>query len=562
MSQKKQRNRKPKTDINKKLLGVLTIVFLLLVVIVFGKYYLEKTINRERLAGYLPADRTIAIMEFNLNPERSDAKALVEIAETNELISRSVSIVNSVIPNQASFFDWYAHRGGMAILSTPDEHDFRAVLFLAKNNTENAADWVQSLGFNGEGDVVFDNQFYGQKLISYQSGQKIQILWTEDFLIFSEEREPLEAIARTLKGENISIKTMPVYNQLSSALPEQNLGFLYLNRSELLKVLNKNQNFLSGRLALFKLYFPFLNIFSEEGATLRLEYNSENQPILRMNHITLFNQEKINQGYEKEIEYFYKGSLEKTLPDGISFYTGGSNLLDQKNRLQEYLKTSGGMNGIIYAGLINEVENTLNTPGREIDLENDLISALKENYLFYIRAENDSIPDWGAIITSDKPENDILKLKKAIEAIGPKFASQYLAKPVSITLPDGTTGTELKAEIGQPVIKQIQMLGQKMEQLSFSPEFSVFMWADHEEKLLLITTSQADMQEMLEKRSRPADTDSGDYGIDKPTEVYFLDVLQIMDNYPELEILSPVKYIQIARKLTPIGIVSSYQIGL
>lgn len=560
MSSKKQRTRKPKTETNKRLLGIITIVLLLLVVIVFGKYYWEKTINREKLASYLPAGRTVAVMEFNLNPDRKDAKELMEIANTNALINQSVGILESVIPNKAEFSDWYAQRGGVAILSTPDEHDFRAVLFLAKNNRDSAADWIQSLAFNGENDVVFDNQFYGQKLISYQSGQKIQILWTDDFLIFSEEREPLEAIAKTLNGESISLRTMPVFNQIASALPEQNLGFLYLNRSALLKVLNKNQTFLTGRLALFKLYFPFLNIFSEEGATLRFTENNDKQPLLLINHLSLFNSDKVNKEYSKEVEYYYKGNLEKILPEEITFYAGGSNVLDQKNRLQEYLRKGDGINGLIYAGLISELEDTLSTPGQDINLEDNLFSALKENYLFYLRAEKDSIPAWGAIITSDKPENDLLKLKKTIDSVGPKFASQYLAKPVTITLPDGTTGTELKAEIGKPVSKQIQLMGQKMEQLSFSPEFNVFMWADHEEKLLLITTSQSDMQEMLEKRENP-ESRSKDYGIDKPTEVYFMNVLGLTENYPELEILNPVKYVQVARKLTPIGIVSSYQVG-
>ncbi len=561
MTSKKKRPSKPQSQVSKRLAGVFIVVIALLVIVVFGKYYFEKTVNREKLAGYLPADRTVAILEFNLSSEREDAQELLQLALKNPVISQSTEILESIIPNKSDFNKWYSNRGGIAVLSSANEQDFKPVVFLGKSNQDSAADWISSLALKPENDLIMDEQFYGQKLISYQSGQNIQILWTDDFLIFSEQREPLEAIAQTLAGNKNSLRTMPVYNQIASALPEQNLGFIYLNRSKLLEVLNKNQEFLAGRLAIFKLYFPFLNIFSEEGMAIQLKHDAKQNPILTAEHLSLFNAANANQPLTKDIEYFYDGKLEKILPGDISFYAGGSNLLDQKNRLQSYLQSSAGANGIIFEGLINALEDNLSNPGANANIEDNLFSSLKENYLFYMDSKKDEMPRFGLIVESDKPENDILKLKKAVTVFGPKFAAPYLAKSTPMTLPDGTRGTELTAEIGVPTTKKIQISGQKMEQITFTPEFSVFLWADHQEKILIITNSQADMQIMLEKQQSEEVT-IADYGLDKPTEVYYLDINRITQAHPDLANLIPLKYLRAARKITPIGIISSYELGL
>lgn len=166
----------------------------------------------------------------------------------------------------------------------------------------------------------------------------------------------------------------------------------------------------------------------------------------------------------------------------------------------------------------------------------------------------------GVILDSDYPDSDLLKIKKIILAFGPKLAAELLAKPVPMTLPDGTIGTEIRADIGEPTSQMLNISGQRVEQLSLATEFSVYLWADPENKLLVVSSSDDDIKEIIGKQAQTG-PNIIDYGLNRPSETYFINFQELTNNYKAFANLEPLQYLKVARKYTAVGMLSTYQLG-
>lgn len=560
MNKTETSHKNQKKQISSRLTGIFLVMLALVLVSTFAFFYLQKISQREKLAGLLPADRTVALLEFNMEPGRQDARQTLDLLLQNQSINQFSSFVQSLIPFREQFEKWFSGRGGFAMLTTPDAQDLRAAIFLGVKDPVAAEAWIESLLLDPNGDALLDEDYYGQKLISFKKGQSMQILWTKEFLVLSEDKEILQAVAQTVAGSLTSLREIPSYNQLSSALPEQNLGFGYLDRGRLLQTLARNEQFLSGRLALFKLYFPLINLVGTEGVALRLSTGPGGQPVLIARHLSLFRPSALSDRTLFETGYFYDGKLEKYAPSDSLFLVGGSNLLAQKNKLQNYLAGGSSLDQLLMAGLQGALQDALSSQSQKANLDSDFFPLFQKNYLFTLNPVKGGIPGFGLFIESAQPENDLLKLKKIVLNFAPKLAAEFLAKPTPMTLPDGTVGSEMKAEISDPSRKEIMIEGQRVDQLEFSPNFSIYLLADAEKQLLLATDSLTTVKNILEK-SPAAQQQSADYGLEKPTEVYFLDMESLIRFMPELKGLSPLKYLKVARKFSEIGILSTYQIG-
>jgi hypothetical protein len=542
---------------------LLTLLLTLLVLMVYFCFYWQKLNNREKLASFLPAERTIAFLEYNLSPGRADSQKLLELAGQNELLAGQLAELESMVPSAALFRQWYSGKGGLGLLASADGHNYTPVLFLGRRDDAALQAWIEGLKLDPHLDSVREDQYLGQKLISFENGQLFYLLWTQDFLIVADDRETLELIARTVSGREPSLRSQPDYNQLSSALPEQNIGFLYLNRSRALEMFSKNTRFLSNRLSVFQLYFPFLNIFSSEAASIRLENGDGRPAYLEIKHLALYNRNytpgsQLGEFPFHEVEYGYSGRLESYLPDNLILMAGGANLLDQRNKLQAYFQNSGGLNQLLFAGAMQKVEDILSTSSQAAELENNFFPVFQKNHLFYLSREEggrDRVPDnwsFGLLVESDNPEADLLKLRKLILAVGPKLAAELTARPMPVTLPDGTTGNELRAELQEPAFQSMTLAGREVEQIIFNGDFSIVVWADPEQKMLVISNSMATLEKIIGRTGEQA-AGPQPFLISNPTEIYFLDLGQLAQSFPQMKAFLPAGTLRIERKFSSVG---------
>ena len=542
-----------KIKINQRLSGLLAIVGVGLVLTIFSIFYWQKITAGEKLAKLLPADRTLAFLEFNLDPSRTETVELQKLLAQNPLVQGQFNYLMSLAPHGDLFWQWFSGRGGVAILSNAQGQALENVLFLQKTNQEKTLNWINELVLDPKNDVVLDEDYYGQKLLSFRSGQTYNLMLTSDYLVLAENRDNLKLIAETIAGKHSRLRELPAYNQLISALPDQNVFFLYLNRDKILSVLGRDSQFLAGRLAQFKLYFPFLQLFSTEAIAVKLERNDQNQPILAAKHLSLFNQSKFPSPNLFATDYSYQGNLEYLLPEGAFFQAGGVNLLDQKNKLQAYFKNNSTVYDLLFSGVISSLRDTLQSPGKKLDLDQNFFPLFPQEYLLFAQM-GEAKPELGLIFQSENPSNDLLKLKPLLEAFGPKLAAVFDSQVSPLTLPDGTTGSELKPELVAPSTSSITVKGKSVEKMSISSGYNLYIFADQQAKVILVTDTLSILENVLgQTKTIPKSS----YALDKPTEVYQLNLTLS----PYAAFLKPLTSIDIARKFTEIGLLSVYQLG-
>jgi|GEM_PF-4542970 len=542
-----------KVKINQRLGGLLAIVGVGLVLTIFSIFYWQKITAGEKLAKLLPADRTLAFLEFNLDPSRTETVELQKLLAQNPLVQGQFNYLMSLAPHGDLFWQWFSGRGGVAILSNAQGQALENVLFLQKTNQEKTLNWINELVLDPKNDVVLDEDYYGQKLLSFRSGQTYNLMLTSDYLVLAENRDNLKLIAETISGNHLRLHQVPSYNQLISALPDQNILFLYLDRDKILSILSHNSQFLSGRLAQLKLYFPFLQLFSTEAIAMKLEYNDQNKPILVAKHLSLFNQSKFPSPNLFATDYSYQGNLEYLLPEGAFFKAGGVNLLDQKNKLQAYFHNNSTVYDLLFSGVISGLRDNLQSPGKKIDLDQNFFPLFPKEYLLFAQM-GEAKPELGLIFQSENTANDLLKLKPLLQSFGPKLAAIFDSQVTPITLPDGTEGNELKPQLVAPVTSTITVKGKSVEKMSISSGYNLYIFADQESQAIIVTDTLSVLENVIGKTSASLKLN---YGLDKPTEVYQINLTLS----PYATFLKPLTSIDIARKFTEIGLLSTYQLG-
>lgn len=565
MTKQTPQTTKKNSNISQRFAGLLVIFAVLTVLAVFGLFYWQKVNHREKLAMMLPADRTVAFLEFNLGSDQRETLELGELLKQNQALQDNYNYWLGLIPYNELFWQWFSGRGGVALLSNAQEQGLEIVLFLQKKDQEKILDWINELVLNPQNDAILDEDYYGQKLLSFRSGQTYNLMLSGEYLILAENRDNLKLIAETIGGRQTRLRQQPLYNQLISALPDQNVFFLYLNRAKLLQTMSRNGQFLAGRMAILKLYFPFLKLFSVEAMAVQLEHDQEKRPLLVTHHLALFNQAELPNLDLFATDYFYQGQLDNLLPEGTFFSAGGVNLLDQKNQLQAYFQNNSTLYDLLFTGVISSLRDTLQSPDGQLDLDKDFFPLFQKQYLFFASLpESDSSlaslqPAFGLILESDSLANDLMKLEKVLANIGPKLAALFDSKPVPITLPDGTNASEMRVDLLPLTNQKLSFAGREIEQMQFSANFSIFILTDTEQGRFVLSNNLDTIKNIVSQNGGVSSV--RDYRLSKPGEVYHLDLTRLAAGWPALKSWAPLKDITIARKFTEIGLLSIYQLG-
>ncbi len=561
MSKTAPKHHRPARQLGQRFYGLMIIFAASAILIIFAIFFHQKVTDREKLAAALPADRTVAFLEYNLAKNYPETAEIMQLVAKNAFAQGISAYLSGIIPNPDLFHQWYAGRGGVAALADPTGRQVKLVFFLQVNNHDLALAWVNQLILDPQNEALLAEDYHGQKILSFRSGQTYNLLLSHDYLVISDDLNNLKNIAEVVSGKLASLRGQPSYNQLISALPDQNQFFFYLNRARMLETLSKNQLFLAGHLASYKLYFPFLKLFSQEAVAVKFGHDQEQKPRLIAEHLALFDQQALPAPDLFSTDYFYSDELEKLLPPAVIFSAGGVNLLDQKNKLQAYFKDRSTVYDLLFSGMLNSFKDSLQGSGSKLDLDQDFFPLFQKEYLFFASQppSNSKLPDLTLILQSNSPENDARALSKVILAVGPKLAAQIDAKPTPFTLPDGTVGSEMKADLGQPVQSNVTIAGHSAgQQIQFSPHLSIYLYPDIENQHLLVSTSALSLEQILAPHSQASTIN---YNLSKPTEAYHLDVHQLASFWPTAAVLKPVQSIIIARKFIETGLLSTYQLG-
>lgn len=541
-----------------RLQGLIIILFALLILSVISIFLWQKFQNREEIARLLPTDRTIGFVELNLAQDTDAARLL------QNKFAAQIEVAKSYIPSREIFEQYFTGRAGLAFLTSENGQQIMPVLMVKYNNYEKVQDWLGSLLLDTDRKSMTEESAYGQKLIGFTKGQQFYTLISGNFLIFSEDKNILTSIAKTTSGQSQSLYQDAQYSQIYSALPQQDLGFLYLDSAKLWQTLGKSPQFLDRKLAEFQQFYPFLKLFSAEAIALNAGIEN-GSPTLIARHLSAFNQASLPSPDFFQTDYYYTGNLDRYLPDHPLMAFGGSNLLDQKNKLSAYFKSSGELDDLLFSGSLKQLENYFkdNTPAGQdmLDIDRDFFPLFQGNYLLFF-----TNPDFSLILESAQPANDLQKLQKLLTQISKKLLSSTLTTVLNTDLPDGTKSAELiPSPPAETTPTTLQILDHPVTKTTLGP-LSIFLSASS--KTVLATTSESEMQRLLSLQTEATASVLSPSSFprstlqDKPTEVWTLDLPWLLSQITAPGSQLPIQPISLqgSRKFTEIGILSVYKI--
>ncbi|MCC6643738.1 DUF3352 domain-containing protein [Candidatus Peregrinibacteria bacterium] len=541
-------------------LGIILIAFL--IIFVLASFLWQKLFFREQVARFLPYDRTVGFLEFNFDPNHPDSEILKSILEKSPLMNGLKVEENlfSLIPQQELFWKWFGGRGGLALITSANGQSISPVLILKSQDETNLRSWLKSQQLNSNLEQLLEEDYYGQKLITLHSGPGYSVLLSDGYVVLSENQELLQAVAEAKAGHTVSLAGHPEYGQVYSALPQQNLAFIYFNIHNTLSTLTHTPAYLSRNLAGFQLYLPFLKLFKAYGLALYLDKDHQNQPVFTAKELILFG-DKPDANLFK-IDYSFDGSLTAFLPQynqTIALF-GGVNLLDQKNQLSAFLKNQTIIYDLLFTGTLSQIRDQLFD--NSVNFDQDFLPLFQGQYLISInQASPDAEPIYSLVLESKNPQADQLKLTVLLEKIGTKIAANLNAQKAKITLPDKTEGQEIKAESFAISNSTISLNGKSVTQIALAPNFSIYL-ATLEQHIIVSTNAdwlKAALDNAAQTSQSTSINDWNQTDLVKPTEYYQFFLPALQQWLPAIEYLQPFNRLEVTKKFTEIGTLAVYR---
>jgi hypothetical protein len=540
--------------INSRFKGLLMASFGFFMLFFAAAFLLQKIENREIIAKFLPAEQSIGLIEINFDPDKPANQLLIS------RYAPELESLKSILPSSEYLQKMWGGKAAFALLKNQNGQSVIPVFFLKFNDYSRFQDWLISLQIDGQSDNLIEDNFYGQKVLSFRKGQQFNLLITGNYLVIAEQKSTLELIAKTTAGLTDSLYQTSQYNQVYSSLPQQNLLFAYLDSDKLLQVANKSPGFLEQRLSQFQLFYPFLKMFSAESIAVNAELKEQKLQIVAQ-QLSSFNQAELPSADFFQTEYFYAGKLDQFLPDSPQtvFSFRGVNLLDQKNKLEAYFRDKSDLEKLVFSGSLEKIRqdflsNNL-TSRDQIDLDRDFFPLFQDEYLFFISKDSQNNPDYSLVLYSSQPENALLKFKKVLGQLSIKLLAEESVRTVEKTLPDGTKSSEVVSDISPDSNSdQSSSAGNPVEIINLG-SLKVYLQA-YGNYLLASTSNQQIQSHILAIQNGLQDIKSPPL---KFTEIWQTDLTWLKDTF-KLPSIAGFEKLSGTRKFTEIGILSTYQL--
>ena len=546
----KRNNSHPKTRKTARLTGVLLLIMTFLMVIFMGVFFVQKLFYREEIAKLLPADQTLAFIEINLDQKSPELQQLFKLTSGNPYLTQDSfqKLLDNIPPQSEDFQKWFGGRLGVALIAEPHQNPV-PVLLLKFSDYQKMLNWEMS---------------------NFQAGESNHLMISQNYLIISESQNALEFITQASQNQNLSLKNHPYYNQIYSALPQQNIAFIYFDTGKILASLAENPDFLDGHLVKFQQFLPFLKIFSRDAIAIYTDKDSSGKISLNAQQLSLFNQSVLPTPDFFNIKYFYSGVLEQLLPANTIASFGGSNLADQKSKIEALFANQSTVQSLLFSGSLEKFKQEIFAPSsadqtnitNKIDLNQDFFSILQGNYLLSVQAGTPGHFDFSLVIEDKNAINDLLKIQKLLLALAKNTAAKTQTKITDVTLPDGTKGQNIIGTSIEPQVIIENLDGYPVQTISISESLKIYYVAVSTN--IYVSTNPNSLLDMIAKAKQlnaSNQTISLLPKLDHPTEYYSFDLNALTKaiNMPQLQpFLIPLHQLKIGRKFTQIGVLSMY----
>lgn len=498
--------------VNKKRLfgGVLAIIMLAILVSV-GVLIFKKAFRPTPIAKYLPADKTVMVLELNTNTQHN------QFIKTFGLLKNYPEYsFDSLVKNlektysfdyQKQIKPWIGRQAGMAyLLPQKDSLDVNKIYFaeiLSLKNLEILLSETSKKNYQNRPIYKFKNAGY--------------ISTIDDYIFYSDKEETIKQVLDSQNGDIEKLYNADEYRRIDDNLPMIRMGFLYLTLDKLNDGFFKETPFLSEKGFSLSAVYPFLKLFKAEGFVLvALDQNFAIESFLTLNT------KKVEGGNYITFKQKYNAGLTDYISENTLAFWGGQNLEYQTKRIEEIF--SGGDKGMmaIFDDLLqNYAQRYL---GENVNLKEDILPLFNKEFALTIEqigGEN----VYKLLVELENPRADNLKIQELVNNFA-KMGGFIKPKIVEHKLPDGTVTREIvvdtaEIENNEEIYKNITIYGFKMGEKNWGIYFT-------------FANNIAAISNSIDGVKNVIDLITGDSKNLRSTELYSLNIKPVLRNCDEI----------------------------
>lgn len=417
--------------INKRTIfgGVLALIMFMLLVTV-GYLLFDKALRSTPTAKYLPADRTIALLEININASHNQYLKTFDLVKDYPEYSEEEFIQylddKFNINYEAEVTPWIGRQAAVAYINSEERSDEVLPIFFAEIfSKKNLTTYLE--GKN-------TSKYEGYNIYQLASGQTATTI--DNYFIFSTKEEALYELIDFYKNRENLLYNSQKFRKIDNNLPLSRAAFLYIDFDEVNNAFFRQLPFLSEKGVSMEIMSPFTKILDAEGlAVIAMDENFGIETFLS------FDTEELQDGQYITFKEKYNAALADYIKDDALAFWGGVNMEYQIKRMVELL--TGGDKATITI-VDNIFQNYTNKYfGPEIGFEEDLLYLFRKEFAIAIE-EIEGEHVYKIIIELEDPKMDSLK----IQGIANNFAltgGVFEPKIVETELEDGTIAREIVA---------------------------------------------------------------------------------------------------------------------
>lgn len=439
---KPKRKREPMSPANKqKIRGGILITIGLFTILFIGYFLFGKYFNPQDLAEILPANNTVATIEFNIDPGHNQPQQFMELMSKYPAYQKEniISLMNILFPvnYEDEISPWLGRKVGLALYSGTELKNGSGLMpiFFVESRDHGRTDaFFSERTMAGENITTTD--YNGYKISEFTVSQPISYTYINNYLVFTEDQVLLKDYLDSLNSGEERLINDANYRKVANNMPQGSLIFAYVDFDKLFEVLSADQTFIAQKGQDLLALRPFISIFKAEGLTVFVDKNRfsaqtftaiDNEALDGENYIT-FNEK-------------YQGELLDLASDDLIFLAGGHDMTKELNRLEDIFKSGTKTPALVFDGVLEAQKQTYF--GKDIDLKNDIYPLLTGEYL--VTMENNFDKPIVSVFLDLGDKNKLLpKFEKVVNAFV-EVSGVFTPRVQDVTLPDGTIAQEIVA---------------------------------------------------------------------------------------------------------------------
>ncbi len=404
-----------------------------------------QTFSAAPLGRYLPADRTVASLEINTNPNHSQYLKTFDLLQDHPLYNeaalvKSLNQALDLLNDQKNDFQtqirpWLGRQVGLALLTPEDFESLPALLFFYEfSNLQLAQSYWQNE--NTPQELWQEGQLY-------QYDENTSFIIRDKYLVFSDDSEALKLLQNLTPDQTLI--NDPGYQRLRNNLPANRFAFAYLDYSQITAPLLKSFALLSERGVSTASLAPITNTFQEQG----FAFIADQDRFLVQSFLNI-NTENLSQKSYLHYPEKYQAQLLDYFPAATSFYLGGHRLPAQSEKLLEILTQGDRTSRTNLESRLSQL--TKKYFGPDISWQSDLLPLFEKEYALGLENTGSTSPALKIIVKLDPTldqEGQIAKISQEFAKMG----AVYQPELIDYTLPDGTRSQEYIAK-PEPIVRE------------------------------------------------------------------------------------------------------------